>query len=69
MGRALGCGADHAGLARSTINRGENDLYAEPLAKERFAALVAGAGPLPKLIQSLCPSSSASSSLPSSAIP
>ena len=57
-------------LARSTINRGENDLDAEPLAKGKIRpALVAGAGPLPKLIQSLCPSSSASSSLPSSAIP
>ncbi len=41
------------GLARSTINRGEDDLDAKPL---------------PKRIQSLCPSSSALSSLQPSAI-
>ena len=31
------------GLARSTINRGEDDLDAEPLARDRFAAQAAGA--------------------------
>ena len=57
------------GLARSTINRGDDDLDAEPLRRARFAALVADAGPLPKRIRRLCPILSASSSLRRWAIP
>ena len=39
------------GLARSTINRGEDDLDAEPLStKTRFAVPAAGVGLSPRLI-------------------
>ena len=62
--------ARYTRLARSTINRGENDLDAEPLAKGRDSPLWwRGRAVAETDFQSLCPSSSASSSLPSSAIP
>ena len=57
------------GLARSTINRGEDDLDAEPLAKPGFAAPGAGGGLSPRLIPASFPNSSGSSSPQPSAIP
>ncbi len=38
------------GLARSTINRGEDDLDAEPLARDTVRPPAAGVGLLPRLI-------------------
>ena len=56
-----------AGLARSTINRGEDDLDAEPLAKDKVRR--AGVGLSPRLIPASFPTSSGSSSPRPWAIP
>ena len=47
------------GLARSTINRGEDDLEAEPLAKGGFAGPAAAVGLCRKPIRGSCPRSNA----------
>ena len=47
------------GLARSTINRGEDDLDAAPLPKGRFVAPEAGVGRFVKTIRGWSPRSSA----------
>ena len=47
------------GLARSTINRGEDDLDAEPLAKGRVRRAGGGVGRCRKPIRGSCPRSNA----------
>ncbi len=49
------------GLARSTINRGEDDLDGEPLAKGKVRRAGAGVGLSPRLIPASFPSSRGSS--------
>ena len=68
MGRSLGCGADHRARPL-TINRGEDDLGAEPLAKGKIRRSGGGRRGIAETDPELVPTSSASSSLPSSAIP
>ena len=57
------------GLARSPINCGEDDLDAEPLAKGKIRRSGGGRRGIAETDPELVPTSSASSSLPSSAIP